>query len=113
MYISYRYYRLMNGIKKAKLSEKEVQRFAIVYGAVGRLVNPRGGVTEARLHLDNNTVITARVTCSYQDNFCKKTGRGLALRKLLEAARTITNPDNYLFIELAIEDEIAALEETE
>jgi len=83
MKITYRYNRLPSTIKKAKLSEKEVRKLAITTaGVLGKYTNPRGGVTEARLHLDNGVVLTARVTCSYQDNFNKLTGRKLALYKL-------------------------------
>ena len=111
MHITYRYYRLPNTIKKAKLSEKQVKKLAITTAQVlGKFINPRGGVTEARLHIDDGTVLTARVTCSYQDNFCKKTGRQLALRKLLRAARALYI-DDYAFVELAIEAEIAAAED--
>ena len=92
MKITYRYYRLPNTIRKAKLSEKDVRKLAITTANVlGKYTNPRGGVTEARLHLDNGTVLTARVTCSYQDNFNKRTGRKLALFKLQSALNNMLN----------------------
>jgi hypothetical protein len=90
MKITYRYYRLPNTIRKAKLSEKEVRKLAITTaGVLGRYTNPRGGVTEAHLHLDNGAILTARVTCSYQDNFNKKTGRKLVLFKLQSAINNL------------------------
>ena len=111
MYITYRYYRLPNTIKKAKLSEKQVQRLSVPTAYIpGEHTNARGGVTEARLHINNSSVLTARVTCSYQDNFNKKTGRKLALLKLLEAAEILSNQDNFAFIKMEIEDELAMVD---
>jgi hypothetical protein len=51
----------------------------------GTVPAARGGATLATLQLDDGTQIQAMATCSPKDNYCRKTGRELAVARLKQA----------------------------
>ena len=50
-------------------------------------VMPYGGVTECHLVLEDNSEIVAIAECSFQDNFCYRTGRLIAFGRAAKQYR--------------------------
>lgn len=52
----------------------------------GLTPEPRGGFTNARVTLEDGTVVEAQAECSLKDNYSKKLGRQVALGRALKEA---------------------------
>lgn len=64
------------------ITELQIQYDRIIESSLMQIMSPRGGRTTVKAIIQNDS-FEGTANCSMSDNFCKKTGRELAFKRMI------------------------------